>query len=187
MIAVGDIDRIFDLPRRGVAFASDHSTIDGFSRYAVRCGCFGPCPHLREALFCDFAADVAQVDYEMWNGGVFVADRDGWDLLETWHQMACASFALPYWRTRDQGVLAGAAFLRGRQDAPRLPGEYNTIVDCFEGIPEAQRSTLPAEALAIHPNHLPLPRAVAAHYINGGIGRSGWPHSDQLREGSLLF
>jgi len=175
-----EIDGIFDEPRAGAAFASDHAVIDGFSRYAVRCGCTGPCPHLREALFCDFAADVTRTDFRLWNGGVFVADHDAQPLLETWHACANASFNLPYWRTRDQGVLAGAAFLCGLQDAPRLPARYNQIIDCFDGIPGSRRAVTPNAELARYEAHLPLPRAVAVHFINGGVGRTGWPHWDHV-------
>jgi len=174
------IEQIFAEPRKGISFASDHATIDGFSRWAVRCSCSGPCGHLREALFCDFQAEITELDFLLWNGGVFVADSDAEPLLDLWHGMVSASFKLPYWRTRDQGLLAGAAFRCGLQHAPRLPATYNTIIDCYDGIPRALRSGTPAARLAIHQTHLPLPRAVAAHFINGGIGRTGWPHWDHL-------
>lgn len=181
------IERIFAEPRRGIAFASDHATIDAFSRWAVHCSCSGPCSHLREALFCDFRADVTRLDFLLWNGGVFVADGDAQPLLERWHGMVNASFQLPYWRTRDQGLLAGAAFLCGLENAPRLPATYNTIIDCHIGIPRALRAGTPATTLATDQNHLPLPRAVAAHFINGGIGRTGWPHWDHLANRMALL
>lgn len=174
-----EIDQVFIAVASTLAFASDNVTLDDFSRYAVRCGCATACPHLREALYCDFSTDAAP-DFQLWNGGVFVARQGAGTLLDDWHEMATTIFTNPYWHTRDQGVLAGAIWRAGMQNAPRLPARFNTIIDCFDNIPIPRRATTPPAALAQFPAHLPLPQAVAAHFINRGIGRTGWPHWDNL-------
>jgi hypothetical protein len=180
------INEIFDVPRRPIAFASDHASIDMFSHWAVRCGCRSlSCPHLREAMFCDFGVDVLAPDWVMWNGGVFTAGPEAMDVLDLWHNMTLRSFDLPYWRTRDQATLAAAAWRLGLQDAPRLPSRFNHVLDCHWGLVEELRGGAGVTELAIWPE-LDLDQAARAgeiafvHFVNQGAGRRGWKHWDEV-------
>jgi hypothetical protein len=174
------IEQVFATPTP-LAFAPDHVPLDEFSPHAVHCGCQRPCAHLREALFCDFGIDV-EASSPLWNGGVFVARAGAEAALGDWHAMAQRVFTLPYWATRDQGVLVGAMWRAGLQNAPLLPSRFNTILDCFDKIHPNRRAATPNTALARYPAHLPLPQAVAVHLINHGVGRTGWPHWDHLAQ-----
>jgi hypothetical protein len=174
-----EIDEVFTAVTAPVAFAPDHATLDEFSYHAVKCGCERPCGHLREALFCDFGADIPG-DFRLWNGGVFTARAGAEAFLDDWHALATALFTRPYWFTRDQAALAAATWRAGWQGAPTLPERFNTIIDCYDGLFLHQRAAMPARRLAVMPRHLPLPDAVAAHLINGGVGRAGWPHWDNI-------
>lgn len=174
-----EIDTVFSAVDAPIAFAPDHAMLDQFSRFALHCGCASACGHLREALFCAFGADLPG-EFRLWNGGVFVARTGAEAFLDDWHQMTQAIFNRPYWRTRDQAVLAAAIARAGLQGAPTLPERFNTILDCYDGIPLRHRAAARPESLAVFPRHLPLPNTVAAHLINGGIGRTGWPHWDNL-------
>jgi hypothetical protein len=180
------VNAIFDAPRAPVAFASDHASIDMFSHWAVRCGCLSmACPHLREAMFCDFGVDVLDPGWVMWNGGVFTAGAEAAAVLDLWHALTLRSFDLPYWRTRDQATLATAVWKLGLQDAPRLPSRFNTVLDCHWGLPEGLRDDANVTELAVWPE---LDLRVAArsgevafvHFVNKGVGRRGWKHWDEV-------
>ncbi len=179
------INEIFGIPRQPIAFASDHASIDMFSHWAVRCGCLSlACPHLREAMVCDFGVDVLSPDWVMWNGGVFTAAVDAQPVLDLWHTMTLRSFNLPYWRTRDQATLAATVWQLGLQDAPRLPSRFNHVLDCHWGLLEDQRAGAGLAELAAWPE-LDLREAARAgeiafaHFVNQGVGRRGWKHWDE--------
>jgi hypothetical protein len=180
------VNEIFDLPRYPIGFASDHASIDMFSHWAVRCGCQSlACPHLREAMFCDFGVDVLDPGWDMWNGGVFTAGQEATEVLDLWHHLTLRSFDLPYWRTRDQATLATAAWRLGLQDAPRLPSRFNHVLDCHWGVPEELRGSTSLAELAVWPD-LNLRQAARAgeiafvHFVNQGSGRRGWKHWDEV-------
>jgi hypothetical protein len=179
------INEIFDMPRQRIAFASDHASIDMFSHWAVRCGCRSmSCPHLREAIFCDFGVDVLTPDWVLWNGGVFTAGVEAQDILDLWHAMTVRCFSLPYWRTRDQATLAATAWQLGLQDAPRLPSRFNHVLDCHWGLMEELRGSASLAELAVWPD-LDLRQAARSgeiafvHFVNQGAGRRGWKHWDE--------
>jgi len=182
-----DVDGVFDQLEGPVRFARDHTNLDGFSRWAVRCGCREDgCHHLREALACTFGIDVRACDWGLWNGGVFVFDQRARAFFETWRDMALEAFDDPYWATRDQGVLAGAAWKLGLQDLAPLPGRFNFIVDRMRGIPLARRPF--ARAADFHVRHdfsvngtSSEVRPSLIHFINGGVGQTGWRHWDDVQ------
>lgn len=93
----------------------------------------GPCDHLREAVAEDFGIVVTDPDWQHWNGGVFLfeagADSPATPFLDTWHELTLASFALPRWRTRDQGTLIAAAWKHGLEEQATLPPEFNFLAD----------------------------------------------------------
>jgi hypothetical protein len=177
------VDRIFELAQGPVTFAHDHAEIDAFSGWAVNCGCREPrCNHLREALLCTFDIDVHRPDYRMWNGGVFLFDARSRAFLEEWHRMSLRIMREPYWRTRDQGTLAAAAWRFGIQDQPVLPREFNFIVDCMKGVAFSRRPSLAPEESFVRTDYA-LGSADGPHFIhfvNGGVGRRGWRNWDDV-------
>jgi glycosyltransferase involved in cell wall biosynthesis len=195
VIAVGDaVDSIFDQRRGAVVFVRDHADLPRFSRCAVRCGCPSPgCRHLVDAIKSTFGVTIADPNWRHWNGGVFVFDDDAAPLLDRWRAFTLRILDDPYWFPRDQGTLAAAAWDLGWQDAPVLPGKFNTIVDCYAGIPEAQRQSAPVAFLPVDRSYrLDGPSEgcpVFLHFVNGGVSRCGWKNWDDaealLRDGDL--
>ncbi len=184
VIAVdGEVDRIFDHAQGPVTFAPDHAEIDAFSNWAIECGCKElRCNHLREALLCSFDVDVQRPDWRLWNGGVFLFDRHSAEFLAEWHRMTCRAMTDPYWRTRDQGTLAGAIWRFGLQDQAMLPQQFNMIVDCMKGVAPLRRpSLLPSESFVRTDYTLGAESAPHfIHFVNGGVGRRGWRNWDEV-------
>jgi hypothetical protein len=182
-----DVDAIFDHLSGPVCFARDHVNLDTFSRWAVNCGCRqGACPHLREAASRTLSVEIPKGDWTHWNGGVFVFDERSREFLHAWHRIALKILADPYWKTRDQGALAAAVWSLGLQDLAPLPQRFNFIVDCMRGISVDRRPSASVKdfqvrhdySLGAHSEYL-QPRLI--HFINGGIGRTGWRHWDDVR------
>lgn len=187
VIAVRDeVDAIFEFLEGPVRFAADHVDLDRFSSWAVHCGCpGGRCNHLREAIFCAHGIDIRQIDWQPWNGGVFLFDETAAPFMESWHAMAMDAVSDPYWRTRDQGALAATVWKMGLEQLPVLPPEYNFIVDRMWGVPLARRAAATVAdyhlrddySLVDRPDRL-RPRLI--HFVNGGVGRIGWRHWDEV-------
>jgi hypothetical protein len=181
------VDEIFDQPHHIVSFARDHARIDDFSRYAVRCFCSAlPCRHLRENIVSDFGVEIDDGNWTMWNGGVFRFGQESVMFMNTWRRFTLAAFRNPFWRPRDQGTLAATAWHFGLQHQPLLERRFNHIIDRFAGIPEARRSSLPvAQFSAADFSSLLCGQArppCLLHFINGGIGQTGWrPWDDVAR------
>ncbi len=180
------IDEIFSYQNGPVGFCADHVGIDIFSHWAVNCGCRQmTCHHLREALLCDFGVDVYEADWTMWNGGVFVAHDRSADFLKTWHDYTNSIFEKDYWKDRDQGTLAAAAWRHGIQSQSILPQRFNYVLDCLWDLDDNHRSNAELKDLAAWPD-FELKREIEAgkvtflHLINRGIGRAGWRHWDAV-------
>jgi hypothetical protein len=180
------VDDIFSFKNGPVGFCADQVEIDVFSHWAVHCGCLKmTCHHLREALLCDFAIDVYDVGWTMWNGGVFVGDDRSSDFLNTWHEYSNSIFEKEYWKNRDQGTLAAAAWHHGIQSQSLLPQRFNYVLDCLWGLDDRHRNHVEPQDLAPWPD-FELKREIEAgkvsflHLINRGIGRVGWRHWDAV-------
>ena len=108
VIAVNDdVDSIFKHKHGPITFASDNISIDMFSRYAVNCGCQeSTCDHLRESILRKFGVPVTSGNWRLWNGGVFLFDKDSADFLTVWHELTRQILTDSLWRTRNQGTLA---------------------------------------------------------------------------------
>lgn len=89
------------------------------------------CNHLQEAIKKDFGVDVKQPDWQHWNGGVFLFDKDSVPFLDTWHKLTLNAFSLPNWKTRDQGTLITTVWKLGLENQPVLPIEFNFIADYY--------------------------------------------------------
>lgn len=87
------------------------------------------CNHLIEAIRSDLGIEVAQHDWQHWNGGVFLFGDEGHDFLEAWHNKTVRMFDNDRWKTRDQGTLVATAWEFGLQDAIPLDKKWNFIAD----------------------------------------------------------
>lgn len=96
---------------------------DGKNVFDCRCG------HLQTAIHQTFDIAVKQPDWQHWNGGVFLFDEQSHAFLEDWHQMTLEAFALPYWKTRDQGTLIATVWKHGLQHHLTLDPKFNFIAD----------------------------------------------------------
>jgi hypothetical protein len=118
----------------------------------------------------------------MWNGGVFVFDEGSEPFLNSWNEMTRQTRVDPYWRTRDQGTLAGTVWKMGLQDMRVLPSRFNFIVDCMAGVTPASRPALPPELSRIRTDYAlsgeDAPQLL--HFVNGGVGRRGWRNWDDV-------
>lgn len=181
-----DVDDIFAQRRGVVNFASDHKSIDRFSRWAVECGCGRQtCSHLREAIEHHFGIEIPSGDWTMRNGGVYLFDGASEEFLSTWHAMTLRTFELPFWKARDQGTLAATAWKFRSRAAPMLSSRFNFIIDRLAGVPEERRAALRPEEYPTRGNFSLRSgqrgrQASLIHFINGGVGRVGWRHWDEV-------
>lgn len=181
-----DVDSIFLARSGAINFAQDHVDIDGFSRWAVRCGCAsGRCEHLRSAILRKFHLSIPMGNWRLWNGGVFLFDHDSQEFLESWHKATLSIFDDPYWRTRDQGTLAATVWKSGLQTHAPLDGRFNFIVDRMWGIPPERRASATAKDFHVRDDYAIQPREGVftpsmIHFVNGGVGQKGWRHWDEV-------
>lgn len=188
VIAVrGSVDEIFSHAHSPVSFAPDHSTLDQFSQCAVNCGCKNwGCDHLREAIFQEFQVQILEQNWRHWNGGVFVFNRESFEFMDYWHEGLLTIFGNPYWKTRDQGVLAAAAWKYGLQCQPNLPERYNFIVDALKDDPDSMPEAGAAPFASPVNKRYSLsedsgnPAPSFLHFINNGAGKRGWKNWDDV-------
>lgn len=187
VIAVSDdADSIFQKLVPPVAFAPDHSSIDEFSRWAINCGCTaGPCEHLRDEISAKFGVRIENGLWRQWNAGVFVFNRQAYDLLSTWTGYADSIHGDARWKIKDQGTLAASVWRLGLQDHPTLPQEFNFIVDRMKGLTDDQRTHIqdlapvPQSHYSLNKDGTP-PHPKFIHFINGGVGHVGWRNWDDV-------
>ncbi|HEY1663433.1 MAG TPA: glycosyltransferase [Verrucomicrobiae bacterium] len=179
-----DVDAVFNQFQAPISFGADHCSFRQFSRYAVHCGCVkSECDHLKTAIGRQFGVKITQKDWQHWNGGVFVFNETSTPFLDHWHENTLAIFKNPHWQARDQGTLAATAWQLKLQDHPRLPREFNFIVDPLIGVPRARRATAkprelkPVETYSLQGDPT-KPHPHLLHFINDGIGRRGWKNWD---------
>jgi hypothetical protein len=87
------------------------------------------CDHLTDAIKETFGIDVAEKNWQHWNGGVFVFDDHSHEFLNAWHTKTMQIFKLPYWKTRDQGTLIATAWEFGLAGHPTLNKQFNFLAD----------------------------------------------------------
>jgi hypothetical protein len=175
-----DVDRVFSLYQPPVTFAADHHTLDGFSRFAVRCGCPAACDHLRRAILEKCAVLVSDPTWSHWNGGLFLFTERAVEFAAHWHDYTLLALEDPYWEVRDQGTLVAAAWRLGLASHATLPARFNRIVDRFRGHPEARRAGLSVTDYRIDTRYSfdDQPPPAFLHFINGGVGARGWKNWD---------
>ncbi len=104
--------------------ANNHNwTIDGHDVFDCRCN------HLQQQIGETFGITVADPKWQHWNGGVFLFNEQSHAFLNAWHEKTMQIFALPQWKTRDQGTLIATVWEMGLQNHPTLPVVFNLIAD----------------------------------------------------------
>jgi hypothetical protein len=171
VIAVrNDVDDIFGQLAPPVTFASDRmireNDVDRFSPAAMTCGDSGvgatsSCSHLREALADKWDLHPPGT-WMHWNGGVFVFDASATAFLDEWHDRALEAFADPRFQSRDQHALIATVWADGLQDHPRLPAEFNTIVD----LDNTDVTWRGGTRFAVHPDDRPVPARLLHLWCN---------------------
>lgn len=89
------------------------------------------CNHLQQALKKTFNID-ANLDWQHWNGGVFVFDYQSTLFMDQWHKWTMKIFNDPEWKVRDQGTLIATAHYFNLQNHPTLPEKFNFIADFYK-------------------------------------------------------
>ncbi|MBD3407305.1 MAG: hypothetical protein GF411_14400 [Candidatus Lokiarchaeota archaeon] len=116
-----DSSSIFDLYQPPITFGSDPGkTVAKFSGYAMRKG------KLQDKIREKFDIDV-DLDWHIWNGGLFLFDKQSHDFLNTWYNYTLAIFDDKEWSDRDQGTLIAAVWKHKLESHYTLPREYNWL------------------------------------------------------------
>jgi hypothetical protein len=89
------------------------------------------CEHLHHAIEHDHQLNIRPKDWQHWNGGLFVFDKNSVAFLEFWHQETLRIFGEEGWKTRDQGSLATTVWKFGLQQAKCISNQYNYILDYY--------------------------------------------------------
>lgn len=89
------------------------------------------CNHLNGAVNDKFGIIINIENWQHWNGGVFLFDKDSEKFMDSWHDKTMSIFDDSQWKVRDQGTLAATAWEFGLQHNPRIPEEFNFIADYF--------------------------------------------------------
>ena len=179
------IDQIFQHHRGEVSFAKDHVNIDRLSRYVVPCLCAKDrCSHLRQEILRMFDVEVVDGQWVPWNGGVFVFGNESVDFLDTWHRYTINALNSAAWASRDQGTLAAVIWKRNMEKAPRLPRQFNWIVDGYSGVDEDKRQGIASNQLTVDRTYRLSPPSrsgpICLHFINDTAGRKGWKNWDDV-------
>lgn len=87
------------------------------------------CNHLHKEIENKFHVKVKKEDWQHWNGGVFIFDKQSHDFLNFWHETTMEIFNDENWKTRDQGTLVATAWKFGLEKHPILDEKWNFICD----------------------------------------------------------
>jgi len=89
------------------------------------------CTHLPQLIEKKFSITIDNVNWQHWNGGVFVFHTGNNRFMQTWHELTMQIFDDPEWKTRDQGTLVATVWKLGLQNHPTLEREWNLIIDYY--------------------------------------------------------
>lgn len=92
---------------------------------------FDECNHLTDYIQKDFNITVNNLDWQHWNGGVFLFNDESHPFLESWFNKTMHIFTLPNWKTRDQGTLIATAWEFGLNNQQTLSKQFNFIADYY--------------------------------------------------------
>jgi glycosyltransferase involved in cell wall biosynthesis len=139
---------------------------------------------LRQEILKTFDVEVTDGRWVPWNGGVFVFGSESADFLDTWHRYTITALSSAVWAPRDQGTLAAVVWKRHLERAPRLPRQFNWIVDGYAGADEGKRRELASTQLTVDRTYRlnpPSPSGpICLHFINDTVGRRGWKNWDDV-------
>lgn len=96
---------------------------DGRSLWSMKCN------HLRDEIERKFSISKPFVDFQHWNGGVFLFNNDSHEFLDCWLNFTMEIFKDPNWKTRDQGTLIATVWKFRLQNHPTLDKKWNLIAD----------------------------------------------------------
>lgn len=179
------IDQIFQHHHGEISFARDHVDIDTLSKHIVSCHCIKErCSHLRKKILETFGVEITDGRWFPWNGGVFVFGSESSDFLDTWHRYTITALSSAVWASRDQGTLAAVIWKRHLEKAPRLPRQFNWIVDGYAGIQEDKKQEIASTELTVDRTYRLTPPSrsgpICLHFINDTVGRKGWRTWDEV-------
>lgn len=98
------------------------------------------CTHLHEKIAAKFGVTVPGKDWQHWNGGVFLFDKNSANFMDEWHRKTMDVFADSEWKVRDQGTLIATVVSQKLTSHSTLPEEYNFIADFYKpGITSSQK------------------------------------------------
>jgi len=89
------------------------------------------CTHLIDAIKSTFNVEVSDSNFQHWNGGVFLFNKNAADFMELWHENVLKIFKSAYWKTRDQGALIATAWQLRIQNKKVLPETFNFLADYY--------------------------------------------------------
>ena len=132
------------------------------------------CNHLAEKISETFGVEVADKNFQHWNGGVFLFDDSCHSFLESWFQKTMKIFELPDWKTRDQGTLIATVWELGMQNNSLLPQQFNFIADYNNAdltVDKEGNFSTDAWATKLKPSFV---------HIYHSFGKTGWPIWDYV-------
>ena len=115
------------------------------------------CDHLLGLIKKKYEINISPGNWQHWNGGVFLFNKNSIDFLASWHNKTLDSFNDPDWKTRDQGTLASTVWKFGLSNHKLLPDEFNFITDFYKpqiSYNKTQGFTNDNFKNIIHPNFL---------------------------------
>jgi hypothetical protein len=89
----------------------------------------GECSHLQESIVDTFGINIADKNWQHWNGGVFLFDEQSHAFLDAWQKKTLIIFELENWKTRDQGTLIATVWEFGLNKHKTLSKKWNFIAD----------------------------------------------------------
>ncbi len=87
------------------------------------------CNHLIEAIEDKFSTRVTNAQWQHWNGGVFLFNKDSIEFMDLWLKKTMEIFKDRHWKVRDQGTLVATVWALNLQNQKHLPAEYNFLAD----------------------------------------------------------
>lgn len=133
------------------------------------------CDHLVGLIKKKFGVSVTELNWQHWNGGVFLFDDSGREFLNSWHQKTIEIFGDDAWTTRDQGTLVATVWEFGLQNNRVLGPKWNYL-------PERDIETLVCDdgvSLQIDgQNHLVTPNFIHFyhHFNDAQFNLWNWAH-----------
>lgn len=137
-------------------------------------GELGVCDHLREQLESLFDVAIADPLWVPWNGGLFLFDGEARPFLTDWRERCLRLFATVQAAPRDQGALVASVWAHRMESHPRLPAEFNRLIDRrSRRAQELRLATLVAEGTKF------------VHLIGGGLEDRSWPLGRDLADAGV--